>query len=70
MDHSTILARVITCLLSLLDAANLRNRAYLAEQRVELLTLALEDIARINQNTATPNTLIDSIVRHSLDSSK
>lgn len=70
MDHTTILARVITCLLSLLDAANLRNRAYLAEQRVELLTLALEDIARINQNTATPNTLIDSIVRHSLDSSK
>ena len=70
MDHTTILARVITCLLSLLDAANLRNRAYLAEQRVELLTLALEDIARINQNTATPNTLIDSIVRHILDSSK
>ena len=70
MDHTTILARVITALLSVIDASNLRNRAYLAEQRVELLTLALEDIARINSNSSTPNALIDSIVRHSLDSSK
>jgi len=70
VDHTTIVARVITALLSVIDASNLRNRAYLAEQRVELLTLALEDIARINSNSSTPNTLIDSIVRHSLDSSK
>ena len=70
MDHTTIVARVITALLSVIDASNLRNRAYLAEQRVELLTLALEDIARINSNSSTPNALIDSIVRHSLDSSK
>jgi len=70
VDHTTILARVITALLSVIDASNLRNRAYLAEQRVELLTLALEDIARINSNSSTPNALIDSIVRHSLDSSK
>jgi len=70
VDSHTILARVITALLSVIDASNLRNRAYLAEQRVELLTLALEDIARINSNSSTPNALIDSIVRHSLDSSK
>ena len=70
MLHYHILARIITALLSVIDASNLRNRAYLAEQRVELLSLALEDIARINHNSASPNALITAIVRNSLDSSK
>jgi len=61
VDHHTILARIIGCLLSLLDAANLRNRAYLAEQRVATLELAIEDIARINSRSPTPNPLITQI---------
>jgi len=48
MDTHSILPRLISGILSVLDATNLRNRAYRAELRVEALELAIEDIERIN----------------------
>ena len=65
MDAHLIIPRLIAALLSLLDSANLRNRVYTLEQRVSQLELAIEDIARINANSATPNSLIQRIVRNS-----
>jgi len=63
MDAHTIIPRLIAAVLSLLDAANLRNRAYHAEQRVETLLLAIEDIERINlSNTANSQELIAGII--------
>jgi len=53
MDTHSILPRLISAIMSLLDASNLRTRAYTAEQRVEALELALEDIARINASEAS-----------------
>ena len=34
--------------MSLLDSANLRNRVYEQQERIELLTVALDDIQRIS----------------------
>lgn len=55
------LPRLITGLLSLLQAASLRDRVYSQEQRIEQLTVAIEDIERINANSANPNALIAGI---------
>ena len=60
LTHSLI-ARLITSLLSLLDSANLRDRVYTLEQRVDTLELAIEDIERINSNSESPNPLIKGI---------
>ena len=38
--------------MSLLDSANLRNRVYAQQQRIDTLELAIEDIARINSSSA------------------
>jgi len=48
--------------MSLLDSANLRNRVYTQQQRIEQLELALEDIDRINTNNAHAQHLIAGIV--------
>jgi len=67
MDTHLIIPRLITGLLSLLDSVNLRNRVYTLEERVNILELALADIDRINNTTASPNKLIANIVSNSLD---
>lgn len=51
-------------LVSWLDAANLRNRVYSQQARIESLELALEDIDRINARSENPNTLITAIVNN------
>jgi hypothetical protein len=61
MLNSDLLARAVTAILSWLDAANLRNRVYQQQQQLELLTLAIEDIQRINQRSSLPDPLIDRI---------
>jgi hypothetical protein len=48
----------------MLQASNLRNRMYEQAHRIEILELAMEDIARINAHSASPNALIASIVIH------
>ena len=53
--------RLISGLLSLLQATKLRNRVYAMEDRLDILEVALEDIERINRNSSTPNLLIASI---------
>lgn len=67
MLNSDLLARAVTAILSWLDAANLRNRVYQQQQQLELLTLAIEDIQRINQRSGKPDPLIDRICQQTTD---
>ena len=62
MNTHLIVPRIISSILSILDAADLRNRVYAMEQRVEILEVAISDIERINANSANPNALISGIV--------
>jgi hypothetical protein len=57
----TIVPRILTGLLALIQSSNLRNRVYAMEDRLDILEVALEDIERINANSATPNALITNI---------
>ena len=61
MDYSRILARIIGAIVSVFQATTLRDRYYLLAQRHELYTVAVEDIERINANSANPNALIAGI---------
>jgi len=65
MDTHVIIPRILTGLLSIFQAANLRNRVYTLEQRVLKLELAIEDIERINAHSTSPNTLITGICANS-----
>ena len=47
--------------MSLLQASTLRERYFTVCNRVELLEVAIEDIERINSNSANPNALISGI---------
>lgn len=58
----THLPRIISAILSLLQATKLRNRVYAMEDRLDILEVAIEDIERINSNSANPNPLITNIV--------
>jgi hypothetical protein len=62
MDTHVVISRIIAAIMSLLDSANLRNRVYTQQQRIEQLELALEDIDRINANNAHAQHLIAGIV--------
>ncbi len=53
--------RIISGILSLVQATGLRNRVYAMEDRLDILETAIEDIERINRNSSHPNTLITSI---------
>lgn len=60
--------RIISGILSLSQSTNLRNRVYAMEDRLDILEVAIEDIERINANSASPNALItnitDSVRKH------
>ena len=58
----TYLPRILTGLLAIVQSSNLRNRVYAMEDRLDILEVAIEDIERINANSATPNALISNIV--------
>lgn len=58
----TYLPRILTGLLAIVQSANLRNRVYAMEDRLDILEVAIEDIERINANSANPNALISNIV--------
>ena len=53
--------RLISSVLSVLQATGLRNRVYAMEDRLDILEVAVEDIKRINLNSADPNPLITVI---------
>ena len=61
MNYSRILARILGALVSIFQASTLRDRYYTLEQRHELYCLAIEDIERINANSANPNALVSNI---------
>lgn len=56
------LPRIISGILSLLQATKLRNRVYAMEDRLDILEVAMEDIERINTNSQTPNPLISNVI--------
>ena len=61
MLHSHI-PRIISGILSILQASKLRNRVYAMEDRLDILEVAIEDIERINTNSPTPNPLISRVI--------
>lgn len=50
MEHYTILAKLISMVLSWLDAGNLRNKVYKQAEEAEIMMTALEDIARMDKD--------------------
>jgi len=61
MNTHLWIGRIIASILSLLQATTLRDRYYTALQRIELLETAIDDIGRINSQSAK-NPLIQGIV--------
>jgi len=60
MNTHIWLSRLISGLVSVLQASSLRDRYYLALSRIETLELALDDIARISESR------VESSERHRL----
>ena len=60
-NSAEILAKLVSMLMSWLDAANLRNRVYTQQQRIEQLELAIEDIERVNNHSDNPSELIKKL---------
>jgi hypothetical protein len=50
-------------LLSWMDSANLRDKMYSQQQRIEILETALDDIDRVNA-AGNRDSIIANIVRH------
>lgn len=48
MMWSMIIAKVLTTVMSWLDAGNLRNKVYKQAEEAEIMMTALEDIARMS----------------------
>jgi hypothetical protein len=62
MNTHIWLSRLIAGLVSVVQASTLRDRYYTALNRIEILETAIEDIDRINANSADPNALVAGIV--------
>lgn len=60
----TLVPKILGGVLSILQSTSLRNRVYAMEDRLDILEVAVEDIERINANSATPNPLITAICDH------
>ena len=58
----THIPRIISGILSLLQATKLRNRVYAMEDRLDILEVAMEDIERINSHSLNPNPLITNVI--------
>ena len=52
MNTHVWITRIVMGLVSLFQATTLRDRYYTLEQRVVILETAIDDIARINSNSA------------------
>ena len=59
--YNTVIPKLISMVLSWIDASNLRNRVYEQQQRIEILETALDDCARISNNE-----LVTKIVKRAL----
>lgn len=60
----TLIPRLLSAVLSIVQSTSLRNRVYAMEDRLDILEVAIEDIARINASSPEPNPLITNIVRN------
>jgi hypothetical protein len=49
MMWSIIIGKILTTVMSWLDAGNLRNKMYKQAEEAEIMMTALEDIARMSQ---------------------
>jgi hypothetical protein len=58
----TLVPKLLSAILSVLQSTSLRNRVYAMEDRLDILETAIEDIERINANAKDPNQLITGIV--------
>ena len=61
MNTHVWLIKLITALISIFQASTLRDRYYLAQERIAILETAISDIERINARSASPNALIAAI---------
>ena len=61
MNTHEILARAIGAIMSIIQAAKLRNRVYAMEDRLDILEVAIEDIERMNANSPNPNPLVTTV---------
>jgi hypothetical protein len=68
MNTHIWIVKFIAGLVSIFQASTLRDRYYTATNRLELVETAIEDIERINANSANPNALISNICRNLHDS--
>lgn len=50
MEHYAIAAKLVSMVLSWLDAGNLRNKVYKQAEEAEIMMTALEDIARMDKD--------------------
>lgn len=50
MEHYAIAAKLVSMVLSWLDAGNLRNKLYKQAEEAEIMMTALEDIARMDKD--------------------
>jgi hypothetical protein len=69
----TLIPKALSAILSVVQSTSLRNRVYAMEDRLDILETAIEDIERINSNSANPNALVAGIVanvRHHNDTIK
>jgi hypothetical protein len=64
MTHTWI-ALIISKLISIVQAASMRERYYLQQQRIEILETALDDVRRINR-AAGANPLIERVCESSV----
>ena len=64
MNTHIWISKLLTAIVSVVQASTLRDRYYRLEQRCEILATAIEDIERINANSANPNALIAGIVNN------
>jgi len=62
MNTHIWISKLLTAIISIFQASTLRDRYYTLEQQCEILYVAIEDIERINANSANPNALIAGIV--------
>jgi predicted KAP-like P-loop ATPase len=61
IDWGSIFAKLVSAVMSWLDATNLRNRVYQLQEDQEILLTALDDIARIQKGTGSPSENIAKI---------
>lgn len=53
IEFSRLLARLMSGIMSIVDASNLRNRVYSIQTEHELMWTALDDIARMHRDHAS-----------------